>query len=348
MTQPRIFISHSDQDSYWFGKLVDSLQQDSLDIWYDRGGLHAGTEWIKTIEREIQARDIFLLVITPQSWASQWVQNELSLALIHHKQILGVIHQPTPNLGGFILIYQLLHAVGQTPEQVASLISEALRTPPPEVDVVTSSGADAEVPVAVPGGIVGTTQHHAASEGMSDARQGVLVRGAADFIASIEFAVPASRPQLHRLADWANGLEQQGFATVSTYHGKTGLTLLPRLPHDGVGLVSIYNFNGAYLQFWRSVFERRAPCTPPRVEQFISPKALGQGTWTPLISEELLEALTASYREAKANQGQANRKKCAVTPPSRLWSQTHGQAGAWRRPSSAWESSHRRSALAPW
>jgi len=209
---------------------MESLQQAGLDIWYDRGGLHAGAEWIKTIEREIQAREIFLLVITPQSWASQWVQNELSLAMVHHKQILGVLHQPTPKLGGFILIYQLLDAVGQTPEQVARLISEALRTPPPEVDVVTTTGAEADDPVAVPGGIAGTTQHNATSGEMSDARQGALVSGTADFIAGIEFAAPASRSQLRRLADWANELEQRGFAKVSTYHGKTGLTLLPRLP----------------------------------------------------------------------------------------------------------------------
>jgi TIR domain-containing protein len=303
MTQPRIFISHSDRDSYWFAKFVESLQQASLDFWYDRGGLHAGDEWIKTIEREIRARDIFLLVITPRSWASQWVQNELSLALIHHKQILGVIHQPTPDLGGFILIYQLFDAVGQMPEQVARLVAETLRTLPPEVDIVTTTSADADVPVAVPGGIADTPQHDAASEEMSDTRQGALVSGTADFIAGIEFAVAASRPQLRRLADWANELEQRGYANVSTYHGKTGSTLLPRLPHDGVGLVSIYNANGAYLQFWRSVFERRAPLALPRVEGIISPKTLGQGTWTSIISEELLAALADAYREAMANHG---------------------------------------------
>ncbi|HEY7021916.1 MAG TPA: toll/interleukin-1 receptor domain-containing protein [Ktedonobacterales bacterium] len=303
MTQPRVFISHSDRDSYWFGKFVESLQQASLDIWYDRGGLHAGAEWIKTIEREIKAREIFLLVITPQSWASQWVQNEFSLALVHHKQILGVIHQPTPNLEGFILIYQLLEAVGQTPEQAARLVAEALRTPTPEVDVVIPTGAKADAPVVVPGGIVDTGQNDSASGGVPDAKQGALVPGTADFIAGIEFAVPASRSQLRRLADWANELEQRRYANVSTYHGKTGLTLLPRLPRDGVGLVSIYNANGAYLQFWRSVFERRAPLALPHVEQIISPRALGQGTWTPMISEELLAALTDAYREAKANQG---------------------------------------------
>jgi hypothetical protein len=171
------------------------------------------------------------------------------------------------------------------------------------VDVVASQDAAADVPVAVPGGIEDATQDGLASSGTSDALQGTLAPGATDFIAGIEFAIPASRSQLRRLADWANELEQHGFANVSTYHGKTGLTLLPRLPRDGVGLVSIYNASGAYVQFWRSVFERRAPLALPRVERIISPRALGQGTWTPKISEELLAALTEAYREARANQG---------------------------------------------
>jgi hypothetical protein len=85
--------------------------------------------------------------------------------------------------------------------------------------------------------------------------------------------------------------------------GKTALTLLPRLPRDGVGLVSVYNANGAYVQFWRSVFERRAPQTLPNVQRIIAPRALGQGTWTPVITEELLDSLTDAYREASAPQG---------------------------------------------
>jgi hypothetical protein len=158
MTQPQVFISHSDQDSNWCGKLVESLKQGALDVWYDRGGLHAGVELRKAIERELRARDIFLLVITPQSWASHWAQNECSLALVHHNQILGVIHQPTPNIDGFILIYQLLEAVGQTPEQAVRLVAEALSTATPEVDIVIPTGAEADAPVVVPGGIVDTTQ----------------------------------------------------------------------------------------------------------------------------------------------------------------------------------------------
>ncbi len=45
------------------------------------------------------------------------------------------------------------------------------------------------------------------------------------------------------------------------------ITLLPRLAGDAAGLVSIDRGNGsACLQFWRSVFERRAPHFIPAAE----------------------------------------------------------------------------------
>jgi len=87
---------------------------------------------------------------------------------------------------------------------------------------------------------------------------------------------------------------------LGTYHAKGGAitTLLPSLRADNAGLVTIYNDHGtARLQFWRSVFERRAPENLPRVEQ-VAPARVGQGNSTQELSDELLEALTDAYREA--------------------------------------------------
>ena len=51
------------------------------------------------------------------------------------------------------------------------------------------------------------------------------------------------------------------------------------------------------IQFWRSVFARRAPENLPRVER-IPPVQIGQGNTSREITDELLEALTDAYREA--------------------------------------------------
>jgi len=134
---------------------------------------------------------------------------------------------------------------------------------------------------------------------LNDRQAGVLYPGSAQFRASVVDAAPDQRGLLERLADWADALERDGLVRLSTYYGKNGMvTLLPRLASDNAGLVTIYNDKKtAFLQFWRGVFERRAPLSITAVEATAGTE-VKQGNWTPHISEELLDALTSAYQEA--------------------------------------------------
>jgi hypothetical protein len=131
---------------------------------------------------------------------------------------------------------------------------------------------------------------------------GRLVNGAEDFVAAIDRAPAEERPTLHRLAEWALALEREGLVRLSTYHGVGNRwTLLPRLQEENAGLVTLWNDGGAYLQLWRSVFERRAPSTLPLVEAHIAPKPVRQGNTIRDIDDATLELLTLAYREAAGN-----------------------------------------------
>ena len=131
---------------------------------------------------------------------------------------------------------------------------------------------------------------------------GRLVEGANDFAEAIEQSSQEHRPGLRRLYEWAVSLEREGLVHLSTYHGVAHRwTLLPRLRTEKAGLVTLWNEGGASVQFWRSVFERRAPESLPRVEQ-VAPVRLGQGNSTREVSDELLEALTDAYREAASGK----------------------------------------------
>lgn len=125
MSMPRIFISHSHQDDVWCQELVTNLQALNCDVWIDQQGLPGGVVWISTIERELNSRDIFLLIVTPESWTSEWVQEELRLALAKRKHILPLLLKPTP-VDGFILNRQWIEVGAAGPEKAAKLVITTL------------------------------------------------------------------------------------------------------------------------------------------------------------------------------------------------------------------------------
>jgi len=107
---------------------------------------------------------------------------------------------------------------------------------------------------------------------------GRLVEGADDFADAIEQSPEEHRPGLRRLCELAVSLERECLVHLSTYHGVAHRwTPLPRLRTEKAGLVTIWNEGCASPQFWRSVFERRAPEGLPASRR--SPRfALGKGT----------------------------------------------------------------------
>jgi hypothetical protein len=128
---------------------------------------------------------------------------------------------------------------------------------------------------------------------------GQFILGHDAFAATIAESLPDQQSLLRRLVEWATQLEAEGLVTLGTYLGKANRsTLLPYVPGENAGLVTIWNDKGAALSFWRSVFERRAPASLARIEELPDAPKIGQGTYTRQIPESLLTELTAAYREA--------------------------------------------------
>lgn len=169
------------------------------------------------------------------------------------------------------------------------------------IDLVTVSQYEVSSPrILVPQRVDPERQESQLARARSaPASAGQLSEGPGAFEASIQSASEEHREGLRRLLEWALQLEREGLVKLSTYTSKSGmLTLLPRLKDEGVGLVTIYNDRGPYLQVFRSVFERRAPESLGKVEQLLTPVPLGQGNVVRDISDSLLEALLDAYREA--------------------------------------------------
>ena len=126
MPSPRLFVSHSHNDTTWCNEFVTALKNLGFDVWYDRDGLFVGSQWVKRLEQEIQGREVFIIVLTPDAWASQWVQSELSLALGQHKHIIGVMCKTT-QVQGFLTTYQLLDSTRMNAKQGADAVAAALK-----------------------------------------------------------------------------------------------------------------------------------------------------------------------------------------------------------------------------
>jgi hypothetical protein len=95
----RIFVSHSHFDNDFGMRLVADLRaalggrEDA--VWYDAsGGLHGGDEWWKTIRHEMEQRPVVIVIVSPESKASDWVNRELDMAVTQDKHIIPVLFKP--------------------------------------------------------------------------------------------------------------------------------------------------------------------------------------------------------------------------------------------------------------
>lgn len=198
--------------------------------------------------------------------------------------------------GSFRLVLVLDDALDELSQTVGYLESLTNRI---QIDLITVSTYQVNGSrVLVPQRLEPGRRERELSPAEANARQGnALAPGSADFRKAIATAPANQHEWLMRVTDWAEQLQQQRLVALQTYHGKVGTALLPRLPGQG-GLVSVYTDpRTAYLQFWRTVFERRAPNSLPRVEAVLR-APIKQGNVTRDIPDDLLDALTAAYQEA--------------------------------------------------
>ena len=85
-----IFVSYSRQDQEYVSQLVQALKAQDLPVWLDDRIEH-GTTWPRVIEKHLNECQVFLLVMTPRSYDSHWVQCELARAIELKKPIFPLL-----------------------------------------------------------------------------------------------------------------------------------------------------------------------------------------------------------------------------------------------------------------
>ncbi|TRV64415.1 MAG: toll/interleukin-1 receptor domain-containing protein [Microcystis panniformis Mp_MB_F_20051200_S9] len=85
-----IFISYSRQDQAYVNKLLEALTKHELPWWLDNK-IDYGDKWPRVIEENLRKSQVFMLVMSPRSKNSHWVNCELALALELKKPIFPLL-----------------------------------------------------------------------------------------------------------------------------------------------------------------------------------------------------------------------------------------------------------------
>lgn len=76
-----IFLSHASGDRRFANKLANTLRKKGIAVWYGRTHLRGAQQWQREIGKALQRCDWFVVVLSPKSVKSMWVERELSYAL---------------------------------------------------------------------------------------------------------------------------------------------------------------------------------------------------------------------------------------------------------------------------
>jgi 2-phosphoglycerate kinase len=74
----RVFISHSHQDQPAVDKIISRLKGEGHDVWVDSLKIRPGDNFQRKIQEGIESADAMIVVISNNSFRSQWVQHEFS------------------------------------------------------------------------------------------------------------------------------------------------------------------------------------------------------------------------------------------------------------------------------
>jgi formylglycine-generating enzyme required for sulfatase activity len=91
MTQ--VFISYSRKDLSFINTLVADLKNAGLDVWYDVSHIAGGARWRSEIENALRNSQYVIVVLSPDSIASEWVEREFLFSSNLRRKIIPVMYR---------------------------------------------------------------------------------------------------------------------------------------------------------------------------------------------------------------------------------------------------------------
>lgn len=147
----RIFVSHAHEDNVWCRTFVHLLHHAGADVWYDEQNFGHGVI-VDEIERELKARPIFIVVLSPTSVLKPWVRREVEAAMsLRDNDAERVILPVAAKMAEVPLLWRGYkqvsgpHGAGLTAAQAARRVVDALAAKAPVRQKMVSLPVDMPV-----------------------------------------------------------------------------------------------------------------------------------------------------------------------------------------------------------
>jgi len=119
----KIFISYSRKDIDFARKLAGDLETAGYDVWWDITDLQGGDDWVRTIPNAIATSQYVIVVLTPNSIESEWVEKEYTQSLTLRKKIIPIMLVPTSVPFALNTINFVNFAIGEYPDNFKKLLA---------------------------------------------------------------------------------------------------------------------------------------------------------------------------------------------------------------------------------
>jgi hypothetical protein len=86
-----VFLSYHSGDSEWVGRLKEHLVSRGLRVWLDSEQIRPGDRYPGALAKAIDTVNCVVVVLSPGSVASPWVEEEFSLALAKRRRVVAAL-----------------------------------------------------------------------------------------------------------------------------------------------------------------------------------------------------------------------------------------------------------------
>jgi hypothetical protein len=91
MSEPKVFISYSQDDADWVRRFAEALREQSVDVWLDAWQVHAGDSFRDALEAGLRGSDAIVAILSPGNVRRPETLFELGVALGTGKRLIPIV-----------------------------------------------------------------------------------------------------------------------------------------------------------------------------------------------------------------------------------------------------------------